>query len=249
MSPLVLALVAGIAAGALNAVGGGGTFVALPALVAAGLTPVVANASATVALVPGAIAGAWVYRREIGPVGEVPLRAVTVVTLIGGAAGAVLLLTLPSSAFDAAVPWLLLFATLVLAFGRRVAALFPRRVLPGRAGFLTAQLAVSVYGGYFGGAVGIMMLALWSVARGVDPAAGNPTRVTQTAAVFVASAVLFLIAGDVLEAPGPMLALLVGGVVGGVAGAATGRRLPTGVLRATVLTSAAVMTALYLLAR
>jgi uncharacterized protein len=206
---------------------------------------VVANASATVALVPGAIAGAWVYRREIGPVAEVPLRAVTVATLVGGAAGAVLLLTLPSSAFDAAVPWLLLFATLVLAFGRRLAGLFRRRLLPGRAGFLTAQAAVSVYGGYFGGAVGIMMLALWSVARGVDPAAGNPTRVTQTATVFVASAVLFLLAGDVLRTPGPMLALLVGGIAGGLAGAAVGRRLPARVLRATVLGTAVVMTALY----
>ncbi|WP_344414015.1 sulfite exporter TauE/SafE family protein [Pseudonocardia ailaonensis] len=344
MNGILLALLAGIAAGALNAVGGGGTFVALPALVAAGLSPVVANASATVALLPGAIAGAWVYRREIGPVGDVPLTAVTGASLLGGTVGAVLLLALPSRSFAVAVPWLLAFATLVLLVGRRASAMITRRsrraghgprgsglpggvgrpgdtapsdtlpsdtlpsdtapgnTLPGNtlpggvrrprdptpgeigrpgdatapggegerrtaggergrravdgaagragpprraSGFLTAQALVAVYGGYFGGAVGILMLAMWGVARGVGPAAGNPTRVTQTAAVYATAAALFLLAGDVLAEPWPMLAMLGGGIAGGIAGAQVGRRLPAPALRATVLVTAVAMTVLY----
>ncbi|MEW1925749.1 TSUP family transporter, partial [Streptomyces sp. NPDC088360] len=102
MSELLLVLLAGVAAGALNSVGGGGTFVALPALVAVGLSPVTANASSTIALVPGAVASGWVYRRELAPVGATSTRALTVVSVVGGGLGALLLLTLPAASNDAA---------------------------------------------------------------------------------------------------------------------------------------------------
>ena len=90
---LVALLLAGLAAGALNAAGGGGTFVALPALVAAGLPPVTANASTTVALLPGSVASAWSYRRDVRPVGATSRRSLTAVSLLGGGLGATLLLT------------------------------------------------------------------------------------------------------------------------------------------------------------
>nr|WP_253208894.1 sulfite exporter TauE/SafE family protein [Streptomyces niphimycinicus] len=251
MSEMVIVLLAGVAAGALNAVGGGGTFVALPALVAAGLSPVTANASSTVALVPGTVASAWVYRRDLAPVGGTSTRALTGVSVIGGGLGAGLLLTLPAVSFDAAVPWLLAFATVILAFGRHVSrvvseakghavGMSPRAVLIG-------QFLLAVYGGYFGGAVGIMMLAVWSIGLGLDPSAGNPMRVAQIAAVYLSATGLFLIASDALSAPFVLITMLVGAVAGGVAGAHIARRLPAWLLRGVVLTTAVTMTVLYFL--
>lgn len=251
MWEIVALLAVGVAAGALNAAGGGGTFVALPALVAAGLPPVTANASTTVALLPGSVASAWAYRRDIKPVGATSKRALTLTSLLGGGLGACLLLALPSASFAAAVPWLLAFATLVLTFGRgasrwltarlgRPLGMSPRAVLG-------AQFVLAIYGGYFGGAVGIMMLALWSVGLGLDAAVGNPMRVTQLAAVWSVAALLFVFTTDVLGDPLPVAAVLVGAVAGGLLGARLVRRLPAGVLRAVVLCTAITMTSLYTL--
>jgi uncharacterized membrane protein YfcA len=246
-----LVLLAGVAAGVLNAMGGGGTFVALPALVAFGLPPVTANAVSRVALAPGAVAAAWVYRRELSPVGGASTQALTVTSVIGGGVGAVLLLVLPASSFDAAAPWLLAFATVVLALGRRLpralgralgrlVAMSPRAVL-------TGQFILAVYGGYFGGAVGIMMLALWSTGLGLDAAESNPMRIAQLAAVCLSATALLLLASDALSAPLLLSAMLVGAVAGGLAGAHLARRLPARLLRGVVLTTAATMTVLYFL--
>ncbi|MFD3520133.1 sulfite exporter TauE/SafE family protein [Streptomyces sp. NPDC058653] len=253
MSEIALVLVAGAVAGTLNAVGSGGTFVALPALVAAGLSPATANASSTVALVPGALAGAWVHRRQLTTVGGTSTTALTSVSLVGGVLGAGPLLTLPTDSFGAAVPWLLAFATLVLAFGRRVSrALSAATERPAGAGMgpralLIAQFVLAVYGGYFGGAVGTMMLALWSVGPGLDTAAGNPMRMAQVGAVCLGATALFLVASDALGTPLLLLAMLLGGVAGGFAGAHLARRLPARPLRGTVLTIAVTMTVLYFL--
>lgn len=248
---IVALVLVGLVAGALNAVGGGGTFVALPALVAAGLPPVTANASSTVALLPGAVTGGWAYRHDVRPLGGTSTRSLTVASLLGGGCGAALLLTLPAASFDTAVPWLLAFATLLLAFGRgltralnaalhRTAGMRPRTILAG-------QFLLAIYGGYFGGAVGILMLALWSAGLGLDAAAGNPVRVTQLAAVNAIAAGMFLVAADVLADPAPLLAVLVGAAAGGLGGAHLARRLPARLLRAVVLLIATAMTVLYFL--
>ncbi|HEX4248481.1 MAG TPA: sulfite exporter TauE/SafE family protein [Pseudonocardia sp.] len=251
MLTLLALLLAGIAAGALNAAGGGGTFVALPALVAAGLAPVTANASTTVALLPGALASAWTYRREIAPVGDTSMRSLAVASVLGGGLGAGLLLALPPVSFAAAVPWLLAFATLVLAFGRRLAgalsAALHRPLGLGSRAVLIAQFVLAIYGGYFGGAVGILMLALWSVGLGLDAAKGNPMRVTQIGAIYATAGVLFLLAADVLHHPLPVLAMLVGALAGGFGGARLTRRLSARALRAVVLSTAVTMTVLYFL--
>jgi uncharacterized membrane protein YfcA len=112
---------------------------------------------------------------------------------------------------------------------------------------LAWQFVISVYGGYFGGAVGILMLAVWTIGVGLDPAASNPTRVTQVAAVYVAATVLFLFWSDVLLAPLLPAGMLVGALAGGVAGAYVARRMPARLLRAVVLGTAATMTVLYFL--
>lgn len=251
MSEIALVLLAGVVAGALNAMGGGGTFVALPALVAAGLSPVTANASSTIALVPGAVTGVWVYRRELDPVGETSTSALTAISVVGGACGAGLLLALPTASFSVAVPWLLAFATVVLAFGRRVSralsSVTGRPVGMSPRAVLVAQFFLAVYGGYFGGAIGIMMLALWSIGLGLDTAAGNPMRIAQVAAVYLSATALFLLASDALDTPLLLTTMLLGGVVGGFAGAHLARRLPAGLLRGTILAIAVTMTVLYFL--
>jgi uncharacterized membrane protein YfcA len=251
VAEILLVLLAGAAAGALNAIGGGGTFVALPALVAFGLSPVTANALSRVALLPGAVASAWVYRRELTPVGPTSTKALTVISMIGGGLGAGLLLALPASSFDAAAPWLLAFATVILAFGRRLSQALStalgRSIDMSSRAVLIGQFLLAVYGGYFGGAVGIMMLALWSIGLGLDAAVSNPMRIAQLAAIYLSATVLFLIASDALSAPLLLAAMLVGAVAGGFAGAHLARRLPARLLRGVILTTAVTMTVLYFL--
>ncbi|UIX32058.1 sulfite exporter TauE/SafE family protein [Streptomyces sp. GQFP] len=251
MSEILLVLLAGAAAGALNAIGGGGTFVALPVLVAFGLSPVTANALSRVALVPGAVASAWVYRRELAPVGPTSTKALTTVSVVGGGVGAGLLLALPASSFDAAAPWLLAFATVILAFGRNLSkalnSALGRSVGMSSRTVLIGQFVLAVYGGYFGGAVGIMMLALWSIGLGLDAAVSNPMRIAQLAAIYLSATVLFLIASDTLSAPLLLTGMLVGAVAGGFAGAHLARRLPARLLRGVILTTAVIMTVLYFL--
>src|ERR1700760_3541562 len=112
MNFLLLVFFAGVIAGAMNALAGGGSFISLPAMIAAGLPPVQANASSTVALFPGGVVSAWAYREGLSPVGSVPIRNMLVVTLIGGFIGAILLLSTSSATFSFLLPWLLLCASL-----------------------------------------------------------------------------------------------------------------------------------------
>jgi uncharacterized membrane protein YfcA len=139
----------------------------------------------------------------------------------------------------------------VLAFGRRalrlVSSAIGRPIGMSARAVLAWQFVLSVYGGYFGGAVGILMLAVWTIGVGLDPAASNPTRVTQVAAVYVAATVLFLFASDVALAPLLPATMLVGAVIGGLAGALVARRLPARMLHGIVLATAATMTVLYFL--
>lgn len=245
MGAIGLVLV-GVAAGALNSAGGGGTFVALPALVAAGLPPVTANAASTVALLPGALSGAWAYRHELGPVGPASATAMAAASALGGLVGAVALLVSAAAAFAAAVPWLLAFATAVLAVGRPLVRVVGLDLAFAARPLLCCQFVLAIYGGYFGGAVGILMVALWSIGTGLDAATGNPMRVAQLAAINLPAAALFLVASDVLSAAAPTAAVLAGALAGGYLGARVARVLPAGVLRAIVLLVAVTSTAVYI---
>ena len=120
MDHIFVIFLAGILAGAMNALAGGGSFVTLPTLIAAGVPSVQANATSTIALFPASIVSAWVYREELGPVGPVALPRLMLATLAGGMVGAILLLYTPTEAFDSLLPWLLLLACVALACGRRL---------------------------------------------------------------------------------------------------------------------------------
>jgi uncharacterized protein len=232
-NPLVLVGGAGVIAGAMNALAGGGTFVTLPALIAAGVPSVQANTSSTVALYPSQLFNTWIYRDGLKPFGGVSLRALCVVTLIGGAMGAVLLLKTPTHAFDVALPWLLLSASVALAFARHLGELLRRHVTvrPGVA--IAIQWALGIYGGYFGGAVGLMMIAVWSLLHDSDPKSMNAPRTLLVATANTVAVIIFLLAHAVYWREASVL--LVGGLLGGYLGTQIGKRASSRVVRALTL--------------
>jgi uncharacterized membrane protein YfcA len=243
MTHLLLLLGAGLLAGAMNALAGGGSFVTLPALIAAGLPSVQANASSTVALWPGGAASAWTYHDGHHPICGVATAPMLAVTLAGGLAGSLLLLHTGTAQFDAILPWLLLLATLALAFGRRIGAALQGRLQGRAAPVLAVQLALGIYGGYFGGVVGLMMMAAWSLLGASDLARMNAPRTLMVSAANTVAVAAFILAGAVRWAP--TLAMLAGGLAGGIAGARLGRRLAPGRVRALTLCWTAAVTAAF----
>jgi len=222
---------------------GGGSFVTLPALLLAGLPSVTANASSTVALFPASLASTWAYRADLQPLAGIPAPLLLVISLAGGLAGAVLLLTTPNAAFDKVLPFLLLLATIAFAFGGRISAWLQRRTWIGRGTLVASQTVLSVYGGYFGGAVGIMMMAVWSLLGRGDLKAMNPVKTLLVAATNAVAVLCFIAAGAVRWPQ--TLAMLGGAVAGGYGGALLGRRLSSAAIRAGVICLTVVMTAAF----
>jgi uncharacterized membrane protein YfcA len=216
----------------MNAAAGGGSFVSLPALVAAGVPSVEANTSSTVALFPGTVASVWAYRRDFRPLGAVSTAALAAVSLAGGLAGALLLLLTETRTFDALVPWLLLAGTLAFAFGARVGAALRRWVRIGPLALLVCQFALGVYGGYFGGAVGIMMMAAWSLFGMTEIKPLNATRTLLVGATNAVAVVCFILSGKVWWSQ--TLVVLAAAILGGYAGAALARRVPSHCLRPAI---------------
>jgi hypothetical protein len=238
-----LLALAGFVAATMNAIAGGGSFISFPALIFAGIPAVAANASSTVALVPGAIASTWAYRGIIGGFAGVRLPLLLAISIAGGLTGALLLLFTPAASFDALVPWLLLFASLTFAFGRQAGEALRRRVRLGRAPLLCTQFLLGIYGGYFGGAVGIMMMAAWMLLGQVDLKALNATRTLLVSSMNATAVVCFILA-DVVRWP-QTLAMLVGGVLGGYFGARFVRNLDPVRFRRLVVVMTFGMTALF----
>lgn len=214
---------AGLLAGAMNALAGGGSFVSLPALIAAGVPSVQANTSSTVALFPGSLASAWAYRRGLDEIGVVSLRPLLLMTLFGGVIGAFLLLWTPTKAFDVILPWLLLLATSALAFGRELGDRLRRRWRIGSTAVLSAQFVLGIYGGYFGGAVGIMMMAVWGLLDNRDIKSLNPLRTLLVSAANIMAVFTFILANAVRwpETAVMLFAATIGGYLGARIGIVT----------------------------
>jgi uncharacterized membrane protein YfcA len=238
---LVLLFFAAALGGALNAVAGGGSFIAFPALLFAGVLPVAANATNTVALWPGAVASAFAYRREM-PSDRRVLLVLAGASLAGGAAGALLLLHTSESAFVALIPWLLLVATTLFTFGKRLTARFSGGAASGRAlvGIAVVQTCIAVYGGYFGGGMSILMLAALALAGMTDIHQMNALKTVLGAVINGIAVVLFVIAGAVAWKPGSVM--IVGGIAGGYVGAALARRVDPKQVRKFVLVVAWALT-------
>ena len=163
-------------------------------------------------------------------------------SLAGGACGAVLLLATPSSTFDVIIPWLLLLATLAFAFGGRIGASLSRHIRIGSSIVLPIQFVLAIYGGYFGGAVGIMMMAVWSLLGRVNLKAVNPAKTLLVAAANAIAVLCFIVAGAVWWSS--TMIMLVAAIVGGYAGARIARRLDARLIRASVLLISCGMTVL-----
>jgi uncharacterized protein len=233
MSPLLLIAGAGVMAGMMNALAGGGSFVTLPALIAVGVPSVTANTTSTVALFPGQLTSAWTYRDGLGPLGEVSLRSLLLATFFGGVIGALLLLRTPITAFDVILPWLLAIATLALTFGRQLGEAWRRRRRIGAPLVVVVQFGLGIYGGYFGGGVGIMMMAVWSLLGDRTLKSFNAPRTLMVCAANTVAVFIFIAANAVRWREA--LVMLAGAILGGYGGANIGRRAPAGVIRVGTL--------------
>jgi uncharacterized protein len=227
---------AGFAAGTINTVVGSGTLITFPVLLAFGYPPVTANVSNNVGLVPGSVSGAIGYRRELDGQRDQALR-LGVASVLGGITGAALLLSLPSSAFEAIVPVFIAIAlVLVVAQPNIARALARRQTQRGRrhrALTLAALYTTGVYGGYFGAAQGILLLGILGLALPQDLHRTNALKNVLAGSVNGVAAVFFIVAAHVEWAPAALIAG--GSILGAQVGARYGRRLHPNVLRALIV--------------
>jgi uncharacterized protein len=233
----IFLFLAGILGGALNAVAGGGSFVAFPALLFIGLPPIPANATNTLALWTGVTASGGAYRNRL----DVPMRVLLpllLTSLAGGIAGAVLLLRTPAHTFLQVLPWLMLAATLLFIFGKRLAG--GRASSVGRGATIAAivgasvfELVVAVYGGYFGGGVGIVNLAMLAAVGMTDIHAMNALKSILGIAINGVAALVFVVKGAIYWPQA--IVMIAGALVGGYFGAHYAQRLPQAWIRGFVI--------------
>lgn len=240
---IALLLVAAFGAGALNAVAGGGSFLTLPALVFAGLPPVLANATGTVALLPGYISGAWGFREDLKAPPGLTLVRLAVLSLAGGAAGATLLLVTDDATFRVLVPWLLLAATVLFAIGpmilRRAQARSGSSKSASTSRASIGVLLVAIYGGYFNGGLGILLLALFGLLGQSNLHAANGSKNVVSALLTAIAVVIYAIGG--LVAWPQALVMMIAATAGGYFGARAARRIPAPVLRAGIVATGLLM--------
>ena len=227
---MVLLFFAAVLGGTLNSVAGGGSFFTFPSLIFAGITPIVANATSTVALWPGSIASAGAYRRELTRQNRLLLILLIGTSLVGGVLGAILLLRTPASIFVALLPYLLLTATLLFTFSGPVTKRLHVRTIeksvlsiPSLVGISIAQFIIAIYGGYFGGGIGILMLATLALMGMEDIHMMNGLKALLTACINGVAVITFILAGIVVWLPA--LVMIVGATIGGYGGAYYARKI------------------------
>lgn len=236
---LFVIFVAGLWAGLQNALAGGGSFITLPALILGGLSPLAANITSTVALFPGQVTSGLAGRKMVQGVGRLPFWALFVISVVGGGLGALLLLETPSSVFSRMVPWLVLFATSVFAWGSFLRKPAEGSARVGPAGAAVAQFLIAIYGGYFGGGIGFLMMAALTAAGLGTRAAGATKNVL--AGVMNASAVAFFVTSPEVHWI-PAAALCVGAIIGGLGGAWALHRVNERLLRIVVVVLGCALT-------
>jgi uncharacterized protein len=228
----IILFLAAFWAGAQNALAGGGSFITLPALMFSGLDARAANITSTVALFPGQTTTGLVGRKLVSGAGQLSFRALLVISLAGGAVGAVLLLATPASFFARLLPWLVLFATAVFAWGSFIRKPTETQARLGPVAAGAVQFCIAIYGGYFGGGIGFLMLAALTIA-GLGVRAAGATK-NMLASVINASAVVIFIVTSQLDWM-RVAAVAAGAIVGGVVGSWMLKRVNETVLRAVVV--------------
>ena len=232
----LLVFVAGIAAGTINTVVGSGTLITFPVLLGVGIAPVTANVSNTLGLFPGSFVGAYGYRRELAGQSR-RLIWLGSASVLGGVIGAVLLLTLPAGAFKTIVPVLIVIALLLVIFGPRLnkrlattAHAATDRVTPL---LWIAVLGTGIYGGYFGAAQGVLLMAIMGVLLAETLQRQNAVKNVLAGLVNFVAAVVFVFTAHIDWAAAGLIAL--GSILGGLLGARIGRRLHPVALRALIV--------------
>ncbi|HEY1425035.1 MAG TPA: sulfite exporter TauE/SafE family protein [Caulobacteraceae bacterium] len=227
-----LLVVAGLWAGVQNALAGGGSFVTLPALILSGIDARAANITSTIALFPGQVTTGLAGRRLLSGAGQLSFRVLFVISLAGGVVGALLLLATPAGFFARLLPWLVLAATAIFAWGsfRRQSAVTPRPL--GRMPAAVAQFLIAIYGGYFGGGIGFLMLAALTIA-GLPVRTAGATKNVLAAVMNGAAVVVFAFSRDVHWLAAAILGA--GAIVGGLVGAALLQRVNETALRIGVV--------------
>ena len=229
---LGLILIAGLWAGLQNSLAGGGSFVTLPALILSGMTPLAANITSTVALFPGQVTTGMAGRKLVTGAGRLPFWALLIVSVLGGAVGGLLLLNTPSNVFARLVPWLVLFATTMFAWGSFFRKPGNTNVHLGPVSTALAQFVIAIYGGYFGGGIGFLMMAALTMA-------GLPTRnagatKNMLAGVMNASAVVLFVTSPQLHWREAVV-LGIGAIIGGLMGTWALHRVNEKALRIAVV--------------
>ena len=238
---------AALAAGVLNAIAGGGSFLTFPALVFAGLPPIVANATSAVAVSPGYLGSTLGFKAELSALSRQRLKQETIIAAVGGVLGALLLLVTPSSVFKWLVPWLLLFATVLFLIGPRIAmwrsqataiedtnTTFKRNA---------GLLAVAIYGGYFNGGLGILLMALYTVSGERNLHTTNALKNLNSLTLSLLSVATFAAAGAI--AWGPAIVMMIAATLGGYVGAKFSKRVPVVWVRAVVIATGLLMSAIF----
>lgn len=248
MDPIVsiaLLSTAAFAAGVLNAIAGGGTFLTFPALVWTGVPPIAANATSALAVCPGYLGSALGFRAELAALPRAVLVREMALSALGGVCGALLLLVTPAKVFAGVVPWLLLFATVLFALGPRLSrwagashggAGLARWRLPG-------LLAVAVYGGYFNGGLGILLMALYLLVGEHRLNTVNALKNLNSLVLSVVSVIAFAIGGAIVWRQALLMAVFA--TLGGFAGARLAKRLPVSWVRVIVIVTGLVMSLLF----
>lgn len=243
----VLLACAALAAGVLNAIAGGGSFLTFPALVFAGLPPIVANATSAVAVCPGYLGSAIGFKAELSALPTKRLKQETIIAAFGGVIGALLLLLTPTSVFKWLVPWLLIFATGLFLLGPRI-TMMRSQAEPAESAAATFKrniglLAVSIYGGYFNGGLGILLMALYTVCGERNLHKTNALKNLNSLTLSLLSVVTFAAAGVI--AWGPAIIMMIAATLGGYVGAKFSKRVPVVWVRTIVILTGLLMSAVF----
>lgn len=244
---LLFLFVAGFFGGVLNAIAGGGSFITFPALLLAGVPPISANATNTFASCSGYLSGAYAFRRDLAA-HKAELPRFLIISLLGGIAGAWLLLQTPESLFRQAIPWLLLFATLLFIFGgdlnkllKQLGSMHRHASSIGRFLMMLLLLGISVYGGFFNAGLGIIILSYLALAGYSDINAMNGLKLLVSSAVSLIAILLFIYDGAIAWYEGTIV--LLGTLAGGYVAAKLSRQLPQHYVRAFVIAASIGITA------
>lgn len=246
---LLFLFAAGFFGGVLNSIAGGGSFLTFPALLIVGVAPISANATNTFASCAGYLSGAYAFRKELYAHKE-ELPRLILISSMGGIAGAWLLLQTPESLFREAIPWLLLFATILFIFGAKLNSLLKQLASHhryassiGRFLLLLMLLGISIYGGFFNAGLGIIILSYFALAGYSDINTMNGLKLLVSSAVSLIAIVLFIYDGAIVWYEGTIV--LLGTLAGGYAAARIARQLPQKYVRAFVIFASSSITAYF----